>query len=201
MFEASALCCLDSGKRDIASLELSEFLQCSPCFGSPRFHRLAFHNKDIPRAAWDLHGVHPPKKIEKWRRKWVRLCPGWVWLGLIQKSPPVFPSEHTKSWDETCPHGEHLSALLNRGQGPAWSHPAPPALSLAPHRGVGPPLGLENVTKSWAWQRADALLGSPRVMRGLIVTFLAGMAKDLRWALARLALHQAGSLLHQPPRL
>lgn len=196
MFEA--LCCLDSGKRDIASLELSEFLQCSPCFGSPRFRRLAFHNKDIPRAAWDLRSMRPPKKMEKWRWKRVRLCLGWVWLGLIQKSPPVFPSEHTNCCDETCPLGEHLSASLNRGQGPAWSHPAP---SLAPHRGVGPPLGLEKVTKSWPWQRADALLGSPRVMRGLIVTFLAGMAKDLRRALARLALHQPGSLLHQPPRL
>lgn len=63
--------------------------------------------------------------------------------------------------------------------------------------------GLEkDVAKSQPQQRAAALLGSPRVRGGLIVTFLAVMAKDLHPVLTCLTLRQAeGSLPNCPPWL
>lgn len=61
--------------------------------------------------------------------------------------------------------------------------------------------GLEkDVVKSQLQHRTDALLGSPQVMAGLIVTFLAVMAKDLHPVLTCLTLRQAeGCLPNQPP--
>lgn len=67
--------------------------------------------------------------------------------------------------------------------------------------GKVPSLCLEkHVAKYQPQQRAAALLGSPRVRGGLIVTFLAVMAKDLHPVLTCLTLRQAeGSLPNCPP--